>query len=248
MGQYNVRYNEFSLKIAPLNFEAPTNWYTGRTGQNFVVFVETGEAEITIRGESLIAKKGQCLFVPSNETGIKILFTGKPFSGYEISFRFFPSVQLYQYRFQLVDLSPEAKQSLYEIPIDPETTTKKVWRFYRFINQLQPTLKECEQKYFHIVTKALEYMEKFDVYDIPTLAEHCGVKERRFYNIFKRITGTTPIKEKQRIQAYKAEYLLKHTDLSIREISDLLGYHSECYFRKVFYSRYQELPSKYRKK
>ena len=241
-------YNAFVLKYAFLSFDKPEHWYTSRTGGNFLIYVESGTATITIRNETITASEGQYLFVPDNETSIVMLFTGTPFRGYEISFRFFPNVALYQYRFQLVEPDQAVRDMMYEIPTVQPVTTTVVWRFYRFISHLQPYLTPCDQKRLDVIKEALRYMESHDEYDLSTLAAHCNLKERQFQNIFKQVTGNTPILEKQRIQAHKAEYLLKRTDLSIKEIAESLGYRSESYFRKVFRSRYNISPATYRKK
>ena len=66
----------------------------------------------------------------------------------------------------------------------------------------------------------------------------CGFKSR-FYDAFLKITGRTPIEIKHQIQAYKAEFLLKNTDLTVEDITHRVGYYSVANFRKMFLSRYQ---------
>ena len=247
MSKTNDIYNEFALHFARLNYQKPTHWDFQGCGTNCFICVEYGEVSVTIENKTLTAKEGQAIFMPPTESNIITQFHGVPFSGYDLCFRFFPNTKAYQYPFQMIELDETQNQLIKEIPIKEPITSTMVWRFYKCLQYLQTSLKQYEHKHFSTVTLALEFMEKNDVYDVPTLAAHCNLKESQFYNVFMQITGKTPIQEKQRIQAQKAEYLLKHTDLSIKEIAKTLNYQSESHFRKVFRSRYHMSPNAFRK-
>ena len=69
--------------------------------------------------------------------------------------------------------------------------------FYLFLDEAKKHLKErvSNDKELQIF-KALEYMNKNDIYDIPTLAKLCSMSESRFYSNFKAVTGMTPIEKK----------------------------------------------------
>jgi len=64
--------------------------------------------------------------------------------------------------------------------------------------------------------------------------------------IFKKYTGMTVIKYINHLKMEKAEQLLRETDLSIKEIADMLGF-SDCkYFMKIFKTYETLTPSTYR--
>ena len=112
---------------------------------------------------------------------------------------------------------------------------------------VQEQLFENTSKDTKKIQKAILFMRENDRYSIPDLAKLCNMSERRFYSLFNQIVGTTPIKMKHKIQASKAEFLLKSTDLSIDEIAHSVGFESTAHFRKVFNSLYGFSPKEMRK-
>jgi len=90
-------------------------------------------------------------------------------------------------------------------------------------------------------------MKKNDNYTIKELAEYCKMSEKRFESAFNKILGTSPLQVKQRIQAVKADTLLKTTDLSVEEIANVVGFYSTNQLRNVMKKRYDLLPKDIRK-
>ncbi|MFU1795232.1 response regulator transcription factor [Paenibacillus azoreducens] len=65
---------------------------------------------------------------------------------------------------------------------------------------------------------------------------------------FKETYDTTIMNYLTRLRMDKAKSLLSHSDLSILEISQIVGYEDDNYFGKVFRKHAGESPSQYRKK
>jgi len=78
---------------------------------------------------------------------------------------------------------------------------------------------------------------------VEDYANICHLSKSRFIKNFKQFTGLTPIEYKNQIIIKKAQYLLRSTDLSISEISDLLGFESASYFSTLF-KKYVHQPPK----
>ena len=83
---------------------------------------------------------------------------------------------------------------------------------------------------------------------VSALAESVGLDESYLGRIFKDTEGVT-IKEYIRREKMKvAAEMLAHSDATIAEISDFLGFHSKSYFGEIFLKTYQLTPLNYRTK
>lgn len=211
-----------------------------------IIHVKYGKMHLKINGTDYIVHKGETLYIPEGSTNLEYSYIGAPYHGYTLRFRFFPNVKRIDYPAQIVPTDDKIIKLMNEIPITAPFSLEKIWKFYRYLSYLQSNMKRNEEKDVLIVEKALEYMNANNNYDIATLARICNISESGFRAIFKKITGTTVIEEKHAIQAFKAEVLLRSTDLSIEEISREIGFKSIRHFRKVFAKRYGKTPNEIR--
>lgn len=80
---------------------------------------------------------------------------------------------------------------------------------------------------------------------VSDYAKHFNLSANRFGHLFKEITGQTPQEYLITLRINKAKYYLKHTNLSIGEISIELGFSSSNYFSRIFKKRVGMTPSEY---
>ncbi len=122
---------------------------------------------------------------------------------------------------------------------------------YKMLSLLLPALNKTPMpKIDERIKKATDYIESHFSEDIavPALAEISGISISHFYTEFKTATGKTPIDYKNSVAINRAMTLLyddKH--LKIEEISDILGFYSSGYFRRVFKQVTGITPTEYRK-
>jgi AraC-like DNA-binding protein len=91
--------------------------------------------------------------------------------------------------------------------------------------------------------------EHFDeVVQISHLAKMCNVSEVYFRKRFRECLGVSPIKYRNHLRLEKAKEYLEYGDISIQEISDLLGYSSASHFTKEFSTEYEIKPLTYRQR
>lgn len=83
--------------------------------------------------------------------------------------------------------------------------------------------------------------------DMETLASELKVGYSWFRRIFKRHTGVSPNQYHMQIRLDKARNLLLSTDLSVKEISDQLGYQTQDYFSSLFKKKTGLSPSVFRR-
>ena len=69
-----------------------------------------------------------------------------------------------------------------------------------------------------------------------------------FNRLIKKNTGMTYSEYLQNIRLSEAQKLLLHTEMSISDIAEHVGYHNKGYFYKIFTQKYGMTPAEYRKK
>ena len=99
------------------------------------------------------------------------------------------------------------------------------------------------------VSEAAKYMAEHieENPSISRLASMCNVSEVYFRRSFKKYMGTTPHEYRNELRLKRARTYLEYGDISIQEISDLLGYATVSHFIKEFKRKNGCSPLKYRK-
>lgn len=105
-----------------------------------------------------------------------------------------------------------------------------------------------EREANRIMERAITYMlHNLDKpIQMATLGTLAGVSMSHFYHLFKLATGCTPNDFLIRARIRRAGELLRETDLSVKEISAVLGYDDPFYFSRVFKSVSSVSPREYR--
>lgn len=99
------------------------------------------------------------------------------------------------------------------------------------------------------IANALHYLSEH-IEENPTISELaglCNVSEVYFRKQFKECLGTTPLKYRNALRLGRASSYLEYGDISIQEISDMLGYSTVSHFIKEFRMHYGCSPLQYRK-
>ncbi len=83
-------------------------------------------------------------------------------------------------------------------------------------------------------------------YDNDHYAAECGLSTSRFTVLFKKYTGTSPLKYKMNIRLLTARNLLVNSGYKIKEIATLIGFDDPLYFCKYFCKKYGMSPTEFR--
>ena len=110
------------------------------------------------------------------------------------------------------------------------------------------SIDDSPSKVDEIISPGFSYLTKhFDeVVSISSLAKMCNVSEVYFRKKFKECLGVSPIRYRNHLRLEKAKEYLEYGDISVQEISDLLGYSSASHFTKEFSAEYRVNPLTYR--
>lgn len=213
------------------------------------IYVKKGFITVYSKNREFTVSGGEMIFIPL-EDPFKIILSeenGGTFI-YRISYRYFPNVDYYEYKMQTFKLTHKIIEYIEELKTFDRNVVNSefIWKAYRLLNEFEKLMQKNTDLNVLKIEKALDYMREHDHYTIPELAKMCNMSRSGFYNIFQEVVGCTPIQTKHRFQAYKAEILLKTTDLTVDEIAERVGFQSTAHFRKVFYSRYHCSPKEIR--
>ena len=124
-----------------------------------------------------------------------------------------------------------------------------VTKLYNILDEIVPKIKKSSEKQIRTsIKKAIEYMtfNYTDNLTIQELATIANLSPSRFFTVFKKETGITPIEYKKRICIRNAEKMLLISDLSIEEIAEKLGFNSSSYFRRTFKAYTGKSPREYK--
>ena len=221
-----------------------------------IAYMEEGGGEIFFGDKKIVIKEGDVLFIPYGST-------------YLSRWQGAPRVQFVSCHFSMPVSSPLSEKVfavqglrgneevhdlllwLLEHKNDSTAAFGAASRFFALLEWIEPQLDyrslptpdprlQAAAEYIHA-----NYQKSFTV---ETLAAHCHMSESYFFALFRKTYGSSPIVYKNRIAIGHAQQMLEdRLDLSVEEISDLTGFSSSSYFRRVFREVTGTSPRAYRK-
>ena len=102
---------------------------------------------------------------------------------------------------------------------------------------------------FDRIALAVQHMNRHFEQDLSLgdYAALCNMSKYHFLRLFRDITGETPLKYRNNIRLEHAAELLREENLSVEEVSSLLGFSSASYFSSAFKHRFGVSPKYYQK-
>ena len=83
--------------------------------------------------------------------------------------------------------------------------------------------------------------------DLDTLAKDAGISKYHFAHMFKTVMGVSPYKYLTVRRIEEAKKILKTTDMSVYEVSMMVGFRNDCHFSRMFKSITNMTPIQYKK-
>ena len=77
--------------------------------------------------------------------------------------------------------------------------------------------------------------------DCRELAARCYLSTAQFYHLFREEFGMAPLEYRNRLLLHRSEVLLRTGEVSVAEISEMLGFSSPAYFSR-FFRKYRGFP------
>ena len=229
-----------------------------RPCHNFM-FMLSGEGEVKTNTETIFLKKGDFMFIPKNTTYSSRWNKNTQFRS--IHFNFSPMCDPFLDKLipiQKIDL-PSFNQTLnFSEKLNDCQFNKSndsflaVSLFYNICHNVLPFIKFSDkvQNENTSILPAIEYVNKNyrKKITVEELASLCFLSPSRFYYLFNKHTGISPIVYKNKKCILEScQTLLLDKNKSIEEISIEYGFESAVYFRRLFKMVTGKTPTEYRK-
>jgi len=117
-------------------------------------------------------------------------------------------------------------------------------KLHRSADTVAGNRSETDSRIYH----SLAYIHKNYAHDlnIEELAAQEHLSPSRFRALFKERTGLSPMDYLTALRINHARQLMSQTELTMREIADMVGYEDQLYFSRIFKKRTGFTPSAYR--
>lgn len=211
--------------------------------------LERGTGTFHVHGENdITVHENEIIFVPITSRYIST-WNGNPNVRYtSLHFAFAPSFGISEKeRFRLQKITPPdpaAMQADYRYIFEHQNSDELsmqyavLSRFYAVLSAVSPFLAQnSESPHDERIDAAAEFIDRNSENNlsIALLAENCRMSISNFYLLFKKYKGMTPIDYRNHARISRAMRLLKSDrQLSVEELSRLLGFESATYFRRTF--------------
>lgn len=223
---------------------------TGGSPRHYLAHLIHGTAKIESAKETIYLEENDYFYIPAGLPYRSHWFTHaeNPIEFFSFGFDFFPADENTTYKLQKLNPNPQARMLFTKLEQDLTPSPEAISMLYQIIAELYPAMETCTQTILeYTLNKALAYMRQTDRYSIRDVADHCGISESSLYIKFRKHLGQTPIEMRHKILIERASLLLHTTDLTIEDISHLLGFSSPSYFHRVFYKNTGKTPSAFRR-
>ena len=147
--------------------------------------------------------------------------------------------------YYLEKMMNEIVNSYESIERSPSLLKSKIYALLAYVSN---SINKGKENPYRILEPAMEYIEKtpFHLCSVETMARICGLSGGGFRRLFRQCMGKSPKEYILDIQIKNARNLLEESDMTVRQISEVLNFDTSAYFCRFFKKRTGCSPSEYR--
>ncbi len=226
-----------------------------RPCHNFIFMLE-GKGEVKFENKTIYLNKGDFMFIPKDSTYTSKWQEKTEFRSIHFNFAThldpFNNVKIPIQKIKLSNFN----DALYHANVIAKYQFLKNEKIFLAISSLYYILESALSSAIYqeitcptSITPAIEYLNEHfkEKVSVEQLASLCYLSPSRFYYLFKKQTGYSPIVYKNRISIFEAcGALLVDKNKSVEEISVEYGFESAVYFRRLFKAITGKTPTQYR--
>lgn len=221
------------------------------TRKSRIGLILNGEGTYIYLNQKLKVSKGDVVFIPENVYCYSE-WRGDP-SIEVVYLSCFMHYENYKYRAQVINVSEDIKADILQISellsMDGLEYLEAYSRFYTLLKTVLVEMKPSDIIIDSTLQSAIGYItDNWDKdFSVADIAKKCCVSESTLYHSFQKNLGQTPVRFVNSIRINIAIEYLENSNYSISTIGELVGFHSENHFRKVFFDFTGTTPLKFRK-
>ena len=198
--------------------------------RHFLATMEEGRCRIVSDELAIEASAGEAFYIPMGLSYQSYWYSDRNVRFRSYGFGYFPGES--EYRLQ--KLPADAYEAVRSIPLGNSPDAAALGAMYTVLAGLIPRMERAElSRAGRIVREAVAYMRADTTLPMPEIARRCCVSESTMYAAFRTVRSATPNDVRQQLLVERAVNLLTTTSLPVQEISDMLGFSSSDYFRRV---------------
>lgn len=241
-------FNSFNFNIFKFDKYHLTDNTKNPVSTHFFGCVIKGSAKIISKNEKIILKPNEIFYIPK---GLKYQSQWFPdddgkMEFYSFGFEFSPIKKFLV--LQKIDCTDKVRKLFDELCLEIPITHKGIGKLFYFFSEVANSMIQANSPNINpTIEKAIEYMSENPNNKISDIARLCNISESGIYTLFKRQLNKTPNDVRLEILCEKAVLLLKTTDKTVQEISDMLDFSSTSYFRKILKAYTNKSPLEIRK-
>ena len=252
MDKSRFYYSQFYCNYAVLRTTTETG-YNFATESGFIAphigYINRGNVRFFFDNFTLTAKEGDFIFIPKSlpyrsswygERGIDLFVI-------EVDTDFLENKDIPPQAVHIPELR-EYFRSLYT-KTKTEDTIGAFCDFFSILKGGLENLTVIRKNRSKQTTPAIRFIEKnyTSEFRIENLARMCSLSESRFFAVFKKETGYSPIDYKNFVRIKHALRYIKRDGLSVNEICEKLNFSSPAHFRTALRKFTGKTPSQIKK-
>ncbi len=207
-----------------------------------------GVGKFFYNGNTYFATEGDLIYIAKDTKYYSVWYGEPEIEFYSITFDFTHPYAYYDYRFQIVKNYP---RELFDGMIKnfKEHPGLSLSKMYTLLDDIYPKLqKDASPIQNGAIEDSIIYIENnyASPIEIDELCRLCHLSRSSLFEAFKKRTGVSPINYKHNIMIQHALDMLSHTNMTVDEISQAVGFSSSNYFRTVFFKLTGKKPKEIR--
>lgn len=227
----------FSEPFRFYNHRRAADYYTDARGgspYHFLALMQAGHCRIVSSGKTIEANEGDLFYIPKG-LPYQSYWCGEHIDFLSFGFSSFVLPDLPQPELQVIPTTEADRERVRAIPtVGREVDYRALSLFFAAMAELLPRMQYAPRGKLHdAVRLAQAEITRDPNRTLPEVARACSVSTPYLYAAFREVAHQTPNEFRQQVLCSRAAELLTTTDKTVEEISDLLGFSSASYFRKV---------------
>ena len=219
-------------------------------GCNGFLYIKDGRCKFSFKEGSFTATKGNIVYLPLNSKH-NLSSKSEILAFYRIDFNLKINDELVYFSnhpIMIADsITPECHNAIISLCNDIHLNqdnifkTEKLCTIFKSLQDLN-----LSENYKRLIPAVYYITEHYaETLDCHLLAKLCNISLSRFYELFKDEFKITPLEYRNRIILQNAKAMLVGGDMSIKEISSILGFNDTAYFSRFFKKHIKKSPSDY---